>query len=87
MQAATPRSTWTGFHPAHESAQTGKIALTEASTSPGSNDDGIRIGVYGLVMLIALLTAYVLGLIGDQSSSASGKNSLPHPTNPRSFSP
>jgi hypothetical protein len=38
-------------------------------------------------MLIALLTAYVLGLIGDQSSSASGKNSLPHPTNPRSFSP
>ena len=58
-----------------------------ASTSPGHDDDRVRVGAYVVVALVALLTGYVLGLLGGQSSGGSRVGSPPPPTNPRSLNP
>jgi len=42
---------------------------------------------YVLVALVALLTGYVLGLVGGQPSSGSRASGPPPPTNPRSLNP
>jgi hypothetical protein len=58
-----------------------------ASTSPGHDHDRLRVWAYVLVALVALLTGYVLGLVGGQSSSESRDGGPPPPTNPRSLNP
>jgi hypothetical protein len=58
-----------------------------ASTSPGHDDDRVRAGAYVVVALVALLTGYVLGLLGGQSSGGSRVGRPPPPTNPRSLNP
>jgi hypothetical protein len=54
-----------------------------ASTSPGHDDDRVRVGTYVVVALVALLTGYILGLLGGQPSGGRP----PPPTNPRSLNP
>ena len=58
-----------------------------ASTSPGHDDDRVRAVAYVVVALVALLTGYVLGLLGGQSSGGSRGGRPPPPTNPRSLNP
>ena len=59
----------------------------KASTSPGHDHDRLRLWTYVLVALVALLTGYVLGLLGEQSSGGSRVGWPPPPSNPRSFNP
>jgi hypothetical protein len=59
----------------------------KASTPPTRDDDRLRLSAYVLVALIALLTGYVLGLLGEQSSGGSRVGWPPPPANPRSLSP
>jgi hypothetical protein len=58
-----------------------------ASISPGNDHDRRRFSGYVLVALIALLTGYVLGLLGGQYSGGSRVGWPPPPTNPRSLNP
>jgi hypothetical protein len=58
-----------------------------ASTSPGHDHDRLRLGACVVVVLVALLTGYVLGLVGGQPSSGSQAGGPPPPTNPRSLNP
>ena len=44
-----------------------------ASTSPGHDDDRVRAGAYVVVALVALLTGYVLGLLGGQRHLPAGQ--------------
>jgi hypothetical protein len=59
----------------------------KASTSPSHDDDRARLWAYALVALIALLTGYVLGLVGEQSSGESRVGWPPPPASPRSLNP
>lgn len=58
-----------------------------ASTTPDHDNDRLRVWAYVLVALVALLTGYVLGLVGGQPSSGSRAGGPPPPTNPRSLNP
>jgi hypothetical protein len=69
-----------------DSALPGKETLRVTPTLSGS-DDGFRLGVYVLLVLVALFTGYVLGLLGGQASNASRFDRPSVPTNPRSFNP
>ena len=59
----------------------------KASISPGNDHDRWSFSLYVLVALIALLTGYVLGLLGGQPSGGSRAGWPPPPTNPRSLNP
>jgi hypothetical protein len=59
----------------------------KTSTSPSHDNDRLRVWAYVLVALAALLTGYVLGLVGGQPSSGSRAGWPPPPTNPRSLNP
>jgi hypothetical protein len=59
----------------------------EASTSPNFNDDRLRVGACVMVVLVALLTGYVLGLAGGPPTSGSRVAWPKAPSNPRSFNP
>jgi hypothetical protein len=59
----------------------------KTSTSPSHDNDRLRVWAYVLVALVALLTGYVLGLVGGQPSSGSRASGPPPPTNPRSLNP
>lgn len=71
---------------AQDSALPGKESLGTAPDSSDS-DAGVRLGVYVLLVLLALFTGYVLGLLGGQASNGSRVQWPPAPTNPRSFNP
>ena len=58
-----------------------------ASTSPSHDHDRVRGWAYVLVALIALLTGYLLGLLGGQFSGSSRAGWPPPATNPRSLNP
>lgn len=59
----------------------------ETSIAPGHENDRLRLSVYVLVMLVALFTGYVLGLLGGQPSGGSRVDWPSAPANPRSFNP
>lgn len=59
----------------------------KASFSPGHDEDRVRPLAYVLVALAALLTGYVLGLLGGQTSGGSRAGWPPPPQNPRSLNP
>jgi ABC-type nitrate/sulfonate/bicarbonate transport system permease component len=58
-----------------------------ASTSPSHVHDRLRLWAHVLVTLVALLTGYVLGLLGGQPSGGSRAGWPPPPANPRSLNP
>jgi len=86
MQTTTLHSPGIRSRIARDSALPGKEAL--GVTPPlSSSDDGFRLGVYVLLVLVALFTGYVLGLLGGQPSNGSRVVWPSAPTNPRSFNP
>jgi hypothetical protein len=70
-----------------DSNRLGHEALKEASIEPGRHNDRLRLSVYVLVMLVALITGYVLGLLGGQPSSGSRVDWPSAPANPSSLNP
>lgn len=60
--------------------------MKQINSSPHKPDYG-RILAYALVASIALLTGYILGLLGGQLTGGSRAGWPPPPVNPRSFSP
>jgi len=56
-----------------------------ASGSSGRPQDRVRVWAYVLVALAALLTGYVLGLLGGQSAGGSRAGWPPPEVNPRSL--
>lgn len=58
-----------------------------ASSSPGHDHDRMRAWAYVLIALVALLTGYVLGLLGGLPSGRSRAGWPPPEVNPRSLNP
>ena len=58
-----------------------------ASFPPRHDNDRMRLRAYLLVALVALLTGYILGLLGGQPAGGSRAGWPPPPTNPLSFNP
>lgn len=72
---------------AGNSGHLGDEMLPGASTSPDQIHDRVRVGPYVSIALVALLTGYVLGLLGGSPSGSSRAGWPPPPTNPRSLNP
>ena len=87
MHTNTLLSTGIRFRAAGDSGRLGDEPTTDTSTSPGHGQDRVRVGTYVVIALVALLTGYVLGLLGGQYSGDSRAGWPSAPTNPRSLNP
>ena len=87
MHTNTLLSTGIKFRAAGDSGRLGDETTTDTSTSPGHEQDRVRVGSYVVIALVALLTGYVLGLLGGQYSGDSRAGWPSAPTNPRSLNP
>jgi len=73
------------FHAAGDSGRAGDDPCTVAPIASGRRSSRAPVGTYVLVALVALLTGYILGLLGGQP--AGGSRAGWPPPNPRAFSP